>query len=67
MDLDTRVVCLHQLFKQKPVVHEYQIRPDGYGDCNNCTYDELNNKHCSGYVPVTMTYIEVLKAKTKEE
>ena len=44
--------CIHQVFR--PTGPSYIHTPINKGDCKICTYDEENNKNCSGYYPITI-------------
>ena len=52
-DLETKVMCLNQIFRPK---HYFPfITPPGKGNCTICTYDPEKNKYCTGYRPAAQT------------
>lgn len=56
--LEKRVKCLHQLFKPT-ITNPIEEYKEGYGNCNKCTYDSINNPKCKGYQPIKIYMVEV--------
>ena len=46
--------CFHQVFKPGP---HGALPRDGKGNCYDCTFNYHENKQCTGYHPIKVTYL----------
>ena len=61
MALDDEVRCLHQVFKSESKSKVGNaFRPVEWGNCDDCTYDAVNNQYCKGYYAIRLRVFNVL-------
>ena len=50
------VRCLRQIFRP---TDEIKFIVKGRGNCLICKYDPINNKKCSGFIPINITVDDI--------